>query len=75
MSSIHSIINEVTAAAEADAGGDNPRAHATLLQCIQKLMLAAEKPLETAKRILYQVSSFCQAKSTSRFLLLTCRMN
>lgn len=58
MSSITSIIDDVTAAARADAGQCDPEAHATLLRCIQKLTLAAEKPLETAKRLLYQVSTF-----------------
>lgn len=59
MSSIASIIDDVTAAAaRADAGQCDPEAHATLLRCIQKLTLAVEKPLETAKRLLYQVSTF-----------------
>lgn len=58
MSSLTNIIDDVTAAAQADAGQCDPEAHASLLQCIQKLTLAAEKPLETAKRLLYQVSIF-----------------
>ncbi len=57
MASVTSIIDDVAAAALADAGGRDPEAYATLLQCIQKLVLAAETPLETAKRLLYQVSS------------------
>ena len=56
MSTISGIIDEVTAAALADAEGCDPKAHSTLLRCIQRLTLAAEKPLETAKRLLYQVS-------------------
>lgn len=57
MSTINSIIDDVAAAARADAEGCDPKAHATLLQNIQKLQLAAETPSETAKRLLYQVSS------------------
>ena len=56
MSSIDTIIAEVSASAQADAGQDDPETHAKLLQSIWKLLLAAEKPLETAKRIVYQVS-------------------
>ena len=55
MSIINHIIDDVAAAALADAEGDDPKAHATLLHCIQRLILAAEKPLETIKRLLYQV--------------------
>ena len=55
MSSISNIIAEVTLAAQADAKGDDPKAHHALLKSIQKLTLAAERPTETAKRILYQV--------------------
>lgn len=58
MVSVNSIIDDVAAAAEADAGGCDPEAHARLLQSIQNSTLASEKPLETAKRILYQVSKF-----------------
>ena len=58
MSSLSCLIEDVAAAARADAEGSDPEAHATLLQRIQRLTLAAEKPLETAKRLLYQVSSF-----------------
>ena len=58
MRSINSIIADVAAAASADAGGRAPEVHSTLLQCIQELMLAAEMPSETAKRLLYQVSNF-----------------
>ncbi|KAF6230884.1 hypothetical protein HO173_011000 [Letharia columbiana] len=54
MVSVNSIIDDVAAAAEADAGGCDPEAHARLLQSIQNSTLASEKPLETAKRILYQ---------------------
>ncbi len=57
MASIHSLIEDVAAAAWADAERHDPETHAILLQCIQKLTLTAEKPLETAKRILYQVSN------------------
>lgn len=56
MSTINSTIDDVVAAAQADAEGCDPKAHATLLQSIQKLLLAAETPSETAKRLLYQVS-------------------
>ena len=58
MSSLISVIGEVDAAARAEIGGCDPVAHTRLLQCIQKLTLAAEKPLETAKRLLYQVNIF-----------------
>lgn len=57
MSNINSIIDDVVATARADAKGCNPKTHPTLLQSIQKLQLAAETPSETAKRLLYQVSS------------------
>ncbi len=57
MASIHSLIEDVAAVAWADAEGHDPETHAILLQRIQKLTLTAEKPLETAKRILYQVSN------------------
>ncbi len=57
MASIHSLIEDVAAAAWADSEGHDPETHAKLLQCIQKLTLTVEKPLETAKRILYQVSN------------------
>ena len=56
MSVLSSTIDEVAAAAKADAVGSDPEAHTKLLQSIHKLTLAAEKPLETVKRILYQVS-------------------
>lgn len=56
MSALSSIIEEVAAAAEADTVGSDPKAHTKLLQTIQKLTLAAERPSETIKRILYQVS-------------------
>lgn len=56
MSVLSSTIDEVAAAAQADADGSDPMAHTKLLQTIQKLTLAAERPLETVKRILYQVS-------------------
>lgn len=56
MSSLHSIIEDVAVAARADAEGRDPEAHTILLHSIQRLTLAAEKPLETAKRLLYQVS-------------------
>lgn len=55
MSSITTIVAEVAAAALEDGQGDNPEAHALLLKSIERLQLAAEKPAETAKRILYQV--------------------
>ena len=55
MSPIKSLIKEVSAAADADAKGDDPKAHSALLQSIHELTLAAEKPTETAKRIIYQV--------------------
>lgn len=55
MTSINKIIAEVAVAANADDQGDNPEAHAALLNGIQRLQLAVEKPIETAKRILYQV--------------------
>ncbi len=55
MSSISAIIAEVAAAADIDYQGKDPGAHAALLNSIQRLQLAAEKPTETAKRILYQV--------------------
>ena len=55
MSSLTTIIAEVAAAAEFDSQGDSPEAHALLLNSIQRLQLAAEYPIETAKRILYQV--------------------
>ena len=55
MSPITTIIAEVAAAADKDGQGDDPKAHALLLNSIQRLQLAAEKPPETANRILYQV--------------------
>lgn len=58
MSSISTIIDDVAAAARADAGHCDPGAHATLIRRIHQLTLAAETPLETAKRLLYQVSNF-----------------
>ncbi|CAD6578655.1 MAG: hypothetical protein ASARMPREDX12_008924 [Alectoria sarmentosa] len=54
MSPITTIIAEVAAAADKDGQGDDPKAHALLLNSIQRLQLAAEKPPETANRILYQ---------------------
>lgn len=59
MSILSNVIDEVAAAAQADADGSDPKAHAKLLQTVQKLTLAAEKPSETVKRILYQVSIPC----------------
>lgn len=53
---MNTILDEVAAAVHADARGDDPNAHSTLLRCIQQLLLAAETPSETIKRILYQVS-------------------
>ena len=58
LSTLNDIIDDVAAAARADAEGCDPEAHATLLQRVQRLTLAVEKPLETAKRLLYQVSNF-----------------
>ena len=55
MSPLATIIAEVAAAAKVDDQGENPEAHAALLHRIQRLQLAAEKPIETAKRIIYQV--------------------
>lgn len=55
MSPIKNLIEEVSAAADADGKGDDPKAHAALLQAIHELTLAAERPTETAKRIMYQV--------------------
>lgn len=57
-SSLEKSINDVIAAARADAAECDSQSHAALLQSIQDLTLAAEKPSETAKRILYQVSYF-----------------
>ena len=57
LNALNGIINDVAVAAQADAGRCDPEAHATLLQCVQRLTLAVEKPLETAKRLLYQVSN------------------
>ena len=56
MSRLSSLIDEVAGAAKADDTGSDPQAHTRLLQSIQKLTLVAEKPSETVKRILYQVS-------------------
>ena len=58
MSPIATILDEVTAAAKLNDQGENPEAHAALLNGIERLQLAAEKPMETAKRILYQVWKF-----------------
>lgn len=55
MSHIATIIEEITAAAKLNDQGGNVEAHAALLHGIQRLQLAAEKPIETAKRIIYQV--------------------
>ena len=67
MSVLSSAIDEVVAAARADAVGSDPKAHTNLLQSIHKLTLAAETPLETVKRILYQVSILGMvAQSSSR---------
>ena len=67
MSDLSSIIEEVAAAAKAEAVGTDPNAHTRLLRSIERLTLAAEKPLETVKRIVYQVSiSRMVAQNSSR---------
>jgi len=53
---MNALIDEITIAVQAEAGGQEPDAHTRLLQGIQNLLLAAEKPEETAKRLMYQVS-------------------
>lgn len=52
---IKQIVADVAAAADMHEQRDNPEAHAALLNNIQRFQLAAEKPTETAKRILYQM--------------------
>ena len=73
MSPIASIITEVAAAAKLNDQGDNPEAHAALLRGIERLQLAAEKPIETAKRIIYQVGKFrCRPPLETKLLILLC---
>lgn len=71
MTSINNIIAEVASAASRDAQGDNPAAHAALLNSIQRLQLVVEKPTETAKRILYQVRLFLRAILSGMRLLIS----
>ncbi|KAL6716069.1 hypothetical protein ACLMJK_007031 [Lecanora helva] len=61
MSTLQSIIRDISDAAQADAAGD-PRAHVNLLQSIHRLTLAAERPTETVKRLIYQVGSTLRTK-------------
>ncbi|KAL8831347.1 MAG: hypothetical protein Q9170_005340 [Blastenia crenularia] len=49
-----SLIAEVTSLAYAEGDSKDVENHAKLLRTIHKLQLAAEKPVETAKRIMYQ---------------------
>lgn len=71
MTSISKIIAEMAAAANVDERGDNSEAHAKLLNGIQRLQLAVEKPIETAKRILYQVRLLHRAILRGVQLLMT----
>lgn len=56
MALIDSLIDEVASRAHAEGDSDNAENHARLLNSIYRLQLAVEKPIETAKRIMYQVS-------------------
>ncbi len=56
MALMTNLLDEVARLAHAEGDSDDPENHARLLQSIHKLQLAAEKPIETAKRIMYQVS-------------------
>lgn len=56
MALIANLIDEVARLAHAEGGSEDAENHAKLLHSIHRLQLAAEKPKETAKRIMYQVS-------------------
>lgn len=55
MALIASLIDEVARLAHAKGDSDDAENHAKLVHSIHRLQLAAEKPIETAKRIMYQV--------------------
>ena len=71
MSPITTIIAEVAAAAKVNDQGENPEAHAALLHSIERLRLAAEKPTETARRIIYQVERSYPNVPLSEITMLT----
>ncbi|KAI4098443.1 MAG: hypothetical protein LQ339_006414 [Xanthoria mediterranea] len=54
MALIASLIDEVARLAHAKGDSDDAENHAKLVHSIHRLQLAAEKPIETAKRIMYQ---------------------
>ncbi|KAL8949502.1 MAG: hypothetical protein Q9222_004392 [Ikaeria aurantiellina] len=64
MRPIHTLLQDIGTAAHIDGRGDDAIAHATLLRCIQELTLAAETPLETVKRIIYQLCMWSTSHGT-----------
>ncbi|CAO1605760.1 hypothetical protein XANCAGTX0491_009266 [Xanthoria calcicola] len=54
MALIANLIDEVARLAHAEGDSEDAENHAKLLHSIHRLQLAAEKPKETAKRIMYQ---------------------
>ena len=58
MTSASNLVDELKTLVTAHAQDGDPAAHALVLQCIQQLTLAVEKPTETLRRITSQVNFF-----------------